>query len=124
MRGHWCAEQAVCSAAIERHQSADDAYLVDDVRLLELAQNARKLFEMQESREKRRLLDYIVSNCSWANGRLSVELKQPFDLIAEVVKKAASVETKSGPEAARSEVWLGERDSNPHWRSQSPQSYR
>ena len=43
---------------------------------------------MQPASEKRRLLDFVVSNCSWANGELTVEFRQPFDLIALGVDEA------------------------------------
>ena len=50
--GEWRDEQNRCLRDIEMHQSADSSYLDDGVRLIELAQNARRLFEKQDSREK------------------------------------------------------------------------
>ncbi len=32
--------------------------------------------------EKRRLLDYVVSNSTWKNGKLTPQYRQPFDIIA------------------------------------------
>jgi site-specific DNA recombinase len=52
------------------------------VRLLELARNAQRLFEKQEPREKCRLLNFVVSNCTWKRGELVANLRQPFDLLA------------------------------------------
>ena len=69
MAAHWRDEQARCLQDIERHQNANRSYLDEGVRLLELAQSARHLFDRQEPREKRRLLDFVVSNCSWKGGR-------------------------------------------------------
>jgi len=68
--------------------------LEEGVQLLELAQNAQRLFEKQVPREKRRLLNFMVSNCTWKGGELAVTFRQPFDLSAEtrlvhVMKKAA-----------------------------------
>ena len=40
------------------------------------------LFEKQVASEKRRLLDFVVSNCRWADGELTVKFRQPFDMIA------------------------------------------
>ncbi len=82
MSEEWRTEQNRCLQDIERHQGADQSYLEDGVRLIELAQNAQRLFEKQDSREKRRLLNYLVSNSSWRDGKLTVILRQPFDLIA------------------------------------------
>ncbi|MFT5525175.1 MAG: hypothetical protein ACI9HK_003142 [Pirellulaceae bacterium] len=43
---------------------------------------AAELFEEQPASEKRRLLEFVVSNSSWAAGELTIEFRQPFDLIA------------------------------------------
>lgn len=80
--------------------------MAEGVKLLELARNARNLFERQEAREKRRLLDFLVSNCSWKDGQLTAEFRQPFDLLADT----ATAET--GSESAKSEIWLLRLDSN------------
>ena len=108
----WQAEQDRCLRDIERHLGADRFYLEEGVRLIELAQNARRLFEKQDAREKRRLLSFLVSNCSWANCELSVTLKQPFDLIAETAmidaQKKAAGEVSNG----LSVNWLRRQDSN------------
>jgi hypothetical protein len=63
------------------------------VRLIELARNAQRLFEKQDSREKRRLLNFLVSNSSWRGGELTVTLRQPFDLIA----KTTAIDIKKRP---------------------------
>jgi site-specific DNA recombinase len=83
MSAEWRAEQDHCLREIERHQAADE-----EVRLLELARNAQQLFEKQEAREKRRLLDFVVSNCTWKGGDLVVNLRQPFDPLAEMASIA------------------------------------
>ena len=76
------------------------------MRLFELAQNTRRLFAKQDVREKRRLLNYLVSNCSWQDGELTAALRQPFDLIAETTaidaKRKAAGEVSNG----LSEIWL------------------
>jgi hypothetical protein len=50
----------------------------EGVRLLELARNARRPFESQEPREKRRLLNFLVSNCSWKRGELTATHADPL----------------------------------------------
>ena len=54
----WREEQDRCLREIERHQAANKSYMDEGVRLLELAQNAQRLFEKQEPREKRRLAQF------------------------------------------------------------------
>ena len=98
--------------AIERHEGADRSYLEEGVRLIELAQNAPRLFEKQDSREKRRLLNFLVSNCSWADGELSVTLKHPFDLIAETAMIDAQKKAAGEISNDLSVNWLPGPDSN------------
>jgi site-specific DNA recombinase len=55
----WREQQNRCLREIERHQSAEQSYMDEGVQILELARNARTLFERQEPREKRRLLNSV-----------------------------------------------------------------
>jgi len=92
----WRAEQDRLMRAIESHQAADQTYLEEGIRLLELGRRAHELFQKQEAREKRRLLDFVLSNCTWKDGELQATFRQPFDLIiastkAYAHKKAAGV---------------------------------
>jgi site-specific DNA recombinase len=104
----WQAEQDRCLRDIDRHQGADRSYLEEGVRLIELAQNAQRLFEKQDSHEKRRLLNFLVSNSYWRGGELTVKLQQPFDLIAETT--AAEAKRKAAGEVSNglSVNWLRE----------------
>ena len=80
--------------------------MAEGVQLLELARNARRLFEKQEAPEKRRLLDFLVSNCSWKAGQLTAEFRQPFDSLANTAMAAAVATAEDRSEAAKSEIWL------------------
>jgi len=62
----------------------------EDVQIVELASNAQKLFESQKSRPKRRLLNFLLSNCSWEDGEVVATFRQPFDLLAETTAIAAT----------------------------------
>ena len=112
MAAEWRAEQDRCLREIERHRAADQSYLEEGVRLLELARNAQRLFEKQEPREKRRLLNFVVSNCTWKGGALTATLRQPFDLLAETTAIAAQAAADNRPNLAKSEIWLPGPDSN------------
>jgi site-specific DNA recombinase len=59
---------------IECLQSAEQSYVDAGEHMLELARDAQKLFERQQPREKRRLLNFIVSNCSWGDGESDRDL--------------------------------------------------
>ena len=107
MSGEWRAEQDRCLRGIERHQSADQSYLEDGGRVIEPAQNAQRLFEKQDAREKQRRLNFLVSNCSWRDGELIATLRQPFDLIAETT--AIDAKLKGAREVSNGlyEIWGG-----------------
>ena len=80
--------------------------------MLELARKAQTLFDRQEPREKRRLLNFLLSNGTWEDGEVVATLRQPFDLLAESVvaerhKKATRMTCNP-----LSENWLPEQDSN------------
>jgi hypothetical protein len=77
------AEQAKLSDEMERHRQANQNYIEDGVRLLDLANKAADLFEKQPAPEKRKLLRFVLAGCTWKDGQLGFEYRKPFDLIAE-----------------------------------------
>ena len=112
MSGEWRAEQDRCQREIDSHQGADKSYMDEGVQILELARNARRLFEKQEPREKRRLLRFVVSNCTWREGLLTAELRQPFDIVIKTASAAALVPAQNEPQSAKSKIWWARQDSN------------
>lgn len=62
--------------------------------------------------EKRRLLNFLVSNCIWKDGLLTVQFKQPFGTLAEFI---ADLDNNKSLESAKTggfKKWLLEQDSN------------
>ena len=112
MSNQWREEQNRCQREIERRHNADKSYLDEGVALLDLARNAQRLFAKQEPREKRRLLNFVLSNCTWEDGEVVSTFRQPFDMLAETVTAAAHVGEGDGAESAKTEIWLGDLDSN------------
>jgi site-specific DNA recombinase len=112
MSTEWRAEQDRCLREIEWHQAANRSYMEEGVQLLELARDAQRLFAGQEPREKRCLLKFVVSNCSWEGGELTVTLRQPFDLLAETTAIAAQALRDERAASAKTAIWLGDLDSN------------
>ena len=84
----------------------------EGIELLKLAKNAHRLFALQPPGEKSRMLNFLVSNCSWANGELSADFKQPFDLLAETAAMAAHAQTAGIADSGRFEKWPPGPDSN------------
>jgi 5,10-methylenetetrahydromethanopterin reductase len=79
----------------------------EGVRILELARNAERLFERQEPRQKRRLLNFVVSNCTWDDGEVIAPFRQPLDLLAEITAIATPLRGGDTDNPAKSEIWLG-----------------
>jgi site-specific DNA recombinase len=97
---------------IQQHQSADEAYLEEGVRLLELAQKAVLLYEKQEMKEKRKLLDFMCSNSTWKDGRLIPKYRKPFDLLAVTNRAYQQTKATSPEESGLCPIWLPGPDSN------------
>jgi site-specific DNA recombinase len=67
---------------------------------------------MQKPREKRRLLNFVLSNCTWGDGEVVATFRPPFDLLAETTAIAASHGAENMAKSAKSEIWLPAEDSN------------
>ncbi len=112
MLAEWREEQNRCLRDIERHQNAEHSYMNEGVALLELARNAQSLFERQDVREKRRLLNFVLSNCTWDDGEMAAPFRQPFGLLAETTTITSHSGGNDRGNPAKSEIWLGREDSN------------
>jgi site-specific DNA recombinase len=112
MSNQWRAEQNRCLREIEQHQNADKSFMDEGVKLLDLARNAQRLFAKQEPREKRRLLNFVLSNCTWEDGEVVATFRQPFDMLAETTTAARRAKTDGAAKLPKTEIWLGNLDSN------------
>jgi len=63
---------------------------------------------MQEPREKRRLLNFLLLNCTWEDGKVVATFRQPFDMLAETATAATHVEAGERAKSAKRELWLGD----------------
>ena len=97
---------------IEKHQNANHVYLEEGGRILELAQHAVILYEKQEMVEKRRLLNFVFSNSSWKDGRLTPVYRKPFDLLAVTNTECQKQKATSQSENGLFDFWLPGTDSN------------
>jgi hypothetical protein len=91
---------------IGSHQTANRSYIGEGVQLLELAHNAHALFESQPATEKRKLLDFVLSNCTWKGGELTAKYRQPFDVLAVAVASEQQGMGEGMAETARNDIWL------------------
>src|SRR5208337_2264361 len=112
MSAEWREEQNRCPREIARYETAEQSYLDEGVQILELAQNAQRPFERQQPREKRHLLNFVLSNCAWKDGEVIATFRQPFDLSAETATIAAREGAANAAILTNAEIWLGDLDSN------------
>lgn len=84
----------------------------EGVALLTLACKAHRLFEGSSGTEKRRLLNFLLSNCTWKHGELSADYQQPFDMLAETVDGTDPSQGGGGGATPEIENWSGKEDSN------------
>ena len=109
----WRDEQDRLLLTIEDHRSANKTYFDEGARLLDLARQAHSLFRKQIASEKRRLLNFVLSNCIWKEGELRVNYRQPFEMLA-VTAQSHKTPTEAGVSSERIfENWLPGLGSNP-----------
>ena len=94
--------------ALAKQDHASSNYAATGSRILELSKRAYDLYVGQDPAEQRRLLNTLLSNCSFNRGTLMPTYNKPFDLLVQ------------GNETGN---WLGGRDSNPDYTVQSRVSY-
>ena len=88
----WREEQAQIRTRIERHEKADQNYIDQGIRLLELARNAQEFYRTHEQAERAALLGFILPASTLDRDRVVPTFKAPFDIIhriAQETKKAA-----------------------------------
>ena len=82
----WEIEIKECRDQIRRHDEANINYYETGMRILELAKEAHSLYLRQNHFERRKLLEQVVSNCTFDHGSLSFSYKKPFDILAKGLK--------------------------------------
>ena len=102
----WTEEQNRIQRQIEKHNSANLSYFDQGAKLFELSQNVLNLYDRQEMKEKRKLLQFVCSNSTWKDGQLTPNYRKPFDMIA-VTNTAYQQEKATNPKKSDlSAIWL------------------
>jgi hypothetical protein len=94
----WETESATIDSEIGRLSRPAPAIVATGEKILELAKHAEFLYKSQNPVEQRRLLDTVLSNCTFDRGTLCPTYSKPFDFLVR------------GNETG---CWRGRRDSNP-----------
>ena len=112
MSAQWRAEQNDVTLELGKYERASRSYIETGARILELAERAQELFVTQTPVEKRRLLGFLLSNCTWKNRTLSVEYRQPFDMLAVAATEHQQKKAAGTLPSDLSEIWYPRQDSN------------
>jgi len=62
--------------------------------------------------EARVLLDFVLSNCTWANGVLTPVFRQPFDMIADAAMACATEQAAGVGSDGLHSIMLPDKGSN------------
>jgi site-specific DNA recombinase len=76
----WNTELTVLAAEINRLEAPIASPAVTAERILELAKRAVFLYEKQDRAEQRKLLEILLSNCTFDRGSVCATYTSPFDL--------------------------------------------
>ena len=87
-------EQSQCLKNIELRQGAEISYMRDGIRLLDLAVNAKSMFETQEIRSKRQLFKFLLSNSQLNGKNLVVTFRKPFEMLVKTNTVIATAKTE------------------------------
>lgn len=82
----WMEEKERLTVKLLALQKADKNYLQNANIILELAKKAVTLFQKQNPDQKRRLVNILVSNCTYQDEKLDVVLKPIFNEILKTTK--------------------------------------
>ena len=98
---------------LSQHSNANLNYLDTGVDLLELAKRAYSLYLQQDPAEQRKLLNLVYSNCIFKNGKIKVEYRKPFNILALTRKEIQQIKDTSKEKIPESPLMLLGRDLNP-----------
>ena len=81
--------------------------------LISLISKGADLFEAQSACEQRKLLRVILGDAVWQGGELRLSFRQPFEELRLSNSASTRKESTADGDAAVSDIWRRERDSNP-----------
>ncbi|HOW60645.1 MAG TPA: recombinase family protein [Candidatus Moranbacteria bacterium] len=79
-------ERENLNTQLQEHSSADRDFSLTANKVLDLSQRALELFQNSEPQEKTQLLGFLLQNLTLNAGKLSFEVKAPFNGIMEYAK--------------------------------------
>ena len=99
-------KQTEINSEMQKHNVADENYYITVNTVLNLAQQAYKIFQSSEVTEKRQLLGFLLQNAQLQDKQFAFDLKKPFDSIADSAKKLKSAQMEKSDKTSDSTIWL------------------
>ncbi len=96
----WREEQKHIQEQIRQHQKADENYIEEGIKLLEIAKNAYRFFKGKSKAERAELIRFILPDSKLRNGKIEPAFRPPFDIIWQL-----AIETR--------ECFPASKDTNP-----------
>jgi hypothetical protein len=93
-------------SALGRHENANQTYLDQGLALVEVANRAAEMYVGRTPDQKRRMLNFVLLNSTWRDGKLEAEWREPFNLLA---KSIAEYKNENAPSVVTGGVrsqWL------------------
>lgn len=100
---------------LDSHTKANLDYCEQGAMILELAQDAYNQYLAQNDAEKRKLLDFVLSNCLVKGAEFNPVYRQPFDLLADYNQREDKKRRQSGGKSPSHQLWRPQGDSNPNF---------
>ena len=116
LHGKFAVELECIQAKLGNHTRANLDYIEKGVLILELAQDAYSQYVNQNDYEKRKLLDFVLSNCLVRGNEFAPVYRQPFDLLADYKARDVKKIRRSDEKSPSYQLWRPQGDSNPCYR--------
>jgi len=84
----WREEQDRIQEQIRQHQKADENYIEQGIKLIEIARNAYRFFKSKSKPERAELIRFILPDSQLNNGKIEPTFKPPFDIIWQLAQEA------------------------------------
>jgi hypothetical protein len=96
----WREDQKRLQRHISEHQSTDENYLEQGIRLIEIACNAYAFYQSKDQPIRAELIRFIVPNSNLRDGKVEPVFKPPFDIIWKLAQEARKYKTSHKKEEA------------------------
>ena len=89
----WRAEQEKIEDGIRRHRKADENYVEQGIKLLELAENSASIYRTKGQKARAELIRFIMPDSMLEKDTVRPVFKPPFDIIHRLAAQARSIDT-------------------------------